>query len=71
MASEVYKIFTRKYQRLRNEGMQNVSSITAWEYNWVNLTFPDGYKPQPKDFRPVNRRGRVLNISYFPYLADF
>jgi len=71
MSSEVYKIFTRKYQRLKNKGMMNVSYVTAWEYQWANLTFPDGYRPGPEDFKPVNRRGKVLNISYFPYLAEF
>jgi len=45
MSSEVYKIFTRKYQKLINKGMRNVSLLTAWEYRWVNLTFPDGYSP--------------------------
>ena len=71
MSSEVYKIFTRKYQKLINKGMRNVSLLTAWEYRWVNLTFPDGYSPGAEDFKPISRTGKTLNISYFPYLGEF
>ena len=55
MSSETYKVFTRKFAELRNDGLENHSNIDTWEYEWVGLEWPEGFRPQDDDFVPVNR----------------
>ena len=71
MSSETYKVFTIHYAELRNLGLDNKSDITDYEYSWANLSEPDGLKPDADDFRPVNRRDKVLKIGDYPELCDY
>lgn len=36
------KIFTGEYGKYRNLGKENKSSITNWQYEWANLSIPQG-----------------------------
>ena len=66
MSSETYKVFTRKFAELRNDGLENHSNIDTWEYEWVGLEWPEGFRPQDDDFVPVNRLGKTLSKKDFP-----
>lgn len=39
------KVLTREYDKIRNLGMYNRTSVTLRDYIWANLTKPQGYGP--------------------------
>lgn len=65
MASETYRMFTKSYAELRNLGIENKSDITEWEYDWANLSYPDGFEPDESDFEILSRRDKKLKIIDF------
>lgn len=43
------KIFTGEYGKYRNLGKLNKSLVTDWEYEWANLTSPQGEGPYDEE----------------------
>lgn len=67
--NEAYKIFTKKYYDLRNDGLANCSALTEWQYEQANLTWPDGYTQDPRVIEYHTRTGKKLKLIDDPRIV--
>lgn len=63
MTSETYKELTLEYAKTRNDGLENASNLTDYEYEWANLSGLDGFKVDENDFNPISRLNKKLTIE--------
>lgn len=59
---DAYKIFTKKYYDLRNVGLDNCSALTDYEFNYANLSWPDGYTQDPRKTTYHTRLGNKRKL---------
>ena len=60
---QTYSQFTLQFARLRNEGLENKSDISTYNYSSVGLEWPDGFTNDENDLKPISRLGKQLGIS--------
>lgn len=63
------KVLSSTYEKLRNFGLYNHSDLTVEDYEWANLSAPQGYGPYDEDeiFEDIeSRREHDLTIHDYP-----
>lgn len=61
-----YSQFTLEYAKIRNNGLENKSSVSTYNYSSVGLEWPNGFTNDEEDFKPISRLEKQLGISDYP-----